>query len=59
MAHVDDSTEFKMAVTSHALVLLQDGGHACFGIKLKMACAFVKVQCGNSIIYITHLVLFS
>ena len=54
MTHVDVSTEFKMAAASHALVLLQDGGHACFGMRFKMVCAFAKVQCGNSIIYITY-----
>ena len=57
MAHVDASTESKM-VASHALVLLQDGDHACFDIRFKMACPFAKVQCDNSIIYITYLVLF-
>ena len=55
MAHVDASTEFKMAVASHALMLLEDDGHACFGIRFKMACAFAKVECGNSIIYIYYI----
>ena len=30
----------------------------CFDIQFKMARAFAKVQCGNSIIYITYLLLF-
>ena len=52
MARVDVSTEFKMAVMCVR-------SWWCFDIQFKMARTFANVQCGNSIIYITYLVLFS
>ena len=59
MASVDASVKFKMA--DHRILFCKMAtvcvrSRWCFGVQWKMARAFAKVQCGNSIIYITYLI---
>ena len=59
--HGDASTEFKMEVIVYTDARWRPcvRSWCCFDIQFMMALVFAKVQCGNSIIYITYLVLFS